>query len=411
MSRALARASGDAPVAITGLGVVSACGLGVEPLASALAEGRPATTPVERLEGVPARADSARTAARVTTREWGDLLSPRAARRMSPPSVFAVVAARMALRDAGLELPDGTDPYCGVLLATAFGASSFTQRMLDQILEEGAEAVSPFLFMESVANAPAGQVAIQCRAGGPNHTLCQRESGPLAALGRGAAEVARGRASRVLAGAAEEVTPLLHTVLDRFGALSDLPRPLDRRRDGFLAAEGSTVLLLEPEAAALRRGAALRARVRAWGGAFDPGAPRADWGSDPAPLVRSLRRGLEHQGLGPGDVDAVVSGASGARRGDRLEASVLRELFADAVPPVLVPKGVTGEYGGAWLAAAVLALEGRPLAVPEGCGEPDPELGVEPSPSSAAAPPRRLLGLATAAGGAASWVILERAGG
>jgi 3-oxoacyl-[acyl-carrier-protein] synthase II len=406
--------TGPREVVVTGRGLVNACGTGVEPLAAALAAGTPCAGPIERLPGAAPGRRTSRTAGRVTDTAWDEWLSRRDARRLSPPSAFAVVAARMALADAGLPLPEATDPACAVLLATSFGASSFSQRMLDQILDEGPDAISPFLFMESVANAPAGQVAILCRAGGPNHTLCQREAGPLAALGRAAAEVSLGRAERALAGAAEEVNPLLHTALDRFGALSDRPRPFDRRRDGLLAAEGATVLVLEPAAAARRRGARVLARVRAWGGTFDASAPAADWGRGGVAVARTMRRGLARAGLLDGEgrpaaVDAVVSGASGARRGDRLEAAVLRELFAGAPPPLLAPKAVTGEYGGAPLVAALLALAGQRFAAPAGGFEMDPELGVAVHDGSPLPAPRRLLLTAQAAGGAGSWLVLDAA--
>lgn len=405
----MSRRAAGGHVVVTGVGVVSACGAGLAPLAADLAAGTARAHPVERLAGVPPRAGSARTAALVTARDFQPWLDRRTARRMSPPSIYAVVAARMALGSAGLPftIPPRPDPATGVLLATAFGAVSYSQRMLDQILDEGPESISPFLFMESVANAPAGQVAIQCGAGGPNHTLCQREAGPAAALGRGAAEIAAGRAERVLTGACEEMTPLLHTLLDRFGALSDHPRPFDLHRDGVLAAEGATVLLLEEEEAARRRGAVVGARLTAWGGAFDPTAPRHDWGEGADGLAAAMRRGLERYGLAPGDVDAVLSGASGARRGDRLEAAVLRRLFDGAPPPVLTPKGTTGEYGGAWLAAALPLLEGRPVAA-AGFSTPDPELGIVPV-ERPPRPPSRLLVTAFAAGGAMAWVMLEAA--
>ena len=407
-------------VVVTGLGLVGAWGLGLEPLAAALLAGEPLAGPVDRgaAASVPPRAGrgvevAARVPPDLSLEPW---LSRREARRMSPPSRFAVAAGRMALGAAGLPVGPGAgadppDPDLGVVLATAYGASSFTQGMLDQAIDEEPDAMSPYLFMESVANAAAGQAAIHCRAGGPNETLCQREAGPPAAVGRGAALVAAGRARRVLAGAVEEITPLLLSVLDRFGALSARPRPFDRRRDGFLAAEGSTLLLLEREDDARARGAEPLAAVRARGGAFDPTAPRNDWGRGGAAVAAAIARGLAREGLGPGDVDAVVSGASGARRGDRFEADLLRELFGPAgPPPVLAPKGVTGEYGGAYLAAALLALAGRPAGPAAGFSEPDPELGVVPHGGGAVPGVSRVLVTGSAAGGSAAWVILESPG-
>ncbi|HEX6202338.1 MAG TPA: beta-ketoacyl synthase N-terminal-like domain-containing protein [Thermoanaerobaculia bacterium] len=394
---------------VTGAGAVSSAGLGVEPLAAALAAGTPATSPIDRLDALPPRPGAgAAVAHRVTTTDLGPWLSPREARRMSPPSRWAVVACRQALAAAGLAVPPAVDPATAVVLSSAYGAPSVTQALLDQLLAEGPEAMSPFHFMESVANAPAGQAAIHCRAGGPNHTLCQREAGPVAVLGRAAGELAAGRAERVLAGAVEEMTPLLFSVLERFGAVAPVARPFDRRRRGFVPAEGATVLLVEAEAAARRRGARARARLAGWGGLFDPTASPVGWGTGAEALAGGLVRGLARFGLAPGEIDLVVSGGSGSRDGDRLEAAVLARLFAGGPrPPVLAPKGVTGEYAGGFLAAALAALAGAPLAATAGFAEPDPELDLVPHDGSPLGPVRRLLVTSFAAGGGGAWVILE----
>jgi 3-oxoacyl-(acyl-carrier-protein) synthase len=333
---------------------------------------------------------------------------------MSPPSKLAVAAARMALRCAGISASD--EDGTAVVIATAFGPSTNTEALLKQILDEGPEAASPSLFMESVANAPAAQIAIALKARGSSVTVCQREAGPLIALGTGAAEIAAGRAGRVLAGSVDEMTPLLHALLDRFGALArageggeELARPFDLRRGGFLAGEGATVVVLESAESLAARGGRALARVLARGSAFDPTAPPSGWGHGYRALARSLRRTLERAGLEPGDVDLVVSGASGAREGDRLEAEVLRAVWEGApLPPVAAPKAVTGEYGGGHLAAAVLAAAGSSLGSTPGFAEEDPELGITPLNGSPREAPSVVLATSLAAGGAAAWVVLGR---
>jgi 3-oxoacyl-[acyl-carrier-protein] synthase II len=334
---------------------------------------------------------------------------------MSPPSKLAVAASRMALRCAGLGTEE--EAATAVVIATAFGPSTNTEALLKQILFEGPEAASPSLFMESVANAPAAQIAIALKARGASLTICQREAGPLLALGAGAAEIAAGRAGRVLAGAVDEMTPLLHALLDRFGALArmgaegeELARPFDRRRNGFLAGEGGTVVVLESAGSLAARGGRALARVLAWGGGFDPTASPSGWGRGHRALARGLRRTLERAGLGPADVDLVVSGAAGSTGGDRLEAEVLRAVWAGApLPPIATPKAVTGEYGGGHLAAAVLAAAGSPLGSPPGRAEPDPELGLAPLDGSPLPPPSVVLATSLAVGGAAAWVVLGKA--
>jgi 3-oxoacyl-(acyl-carrier-protein) synthase len=445
-------------VVVTALGTAGAHGCGRASLERALAAGAPPpATEVDRGAGYH-RSGGARRALLTPVAALAPWLPAAEARRMGPPSRLAVAATRMALADAGLDPALLAGPGTAVVLSTAFGPCSFSEALLRQVLRDGPESASPYLFTESVANAPAAQIAIACGARGANVTLCQREAGPLLAVARGAAEVAAGSAERALVGAVDEMSPLLHALLDRFGALArgrsrpgrgarrahgpegpgergrpdrpddpDLPddpggrgeigRPFDRRRDGVVAADGATVLLLESAAAAARDGRVPLARVCGWGSAFDPSAPPTGWSGGGDLLGRALLRLLLRRGGAPdeigaiGAIDRIVSGASGSCAGDRLEARVLRAAWGAAtLPPVLAPKGVTGEYGGGFLAAAVLAaaVAGVASAPTAGFGEPDPDLGVSPHDGSPLPPPRALLASSLAAGGAAAWLILGR---
>ncbi|HEV7507470.1 MAG TPA: beta-ketoacyl synthase N-terminal-like domain-containing protein [Thermoanaerobaculia bacterium] len=402
----------SAPILVTGVGTLGAWGSGSERLATALAAGVPFTSEVDRSAGYHL-SDGARRACLVPAGQFSNWLSPGESRRMSPPSKLAVAASRMALDCAGLT--GSEEERTAVVIATAFGPSTNTEVLLKQILFEGPESASPSLFMESVANAPAAQIAIALKARGSSLTLCQREAGPLLALGTGAAEIAAGRARRVLAGSVDEMTPLLHALLDRFGALArggsegeERARPFGRQRNGFLAGEGATVLVLESAESVAGRGGKAVASILAWGSAFDPTAPPSGWGQGYQGLARGLRRMLERAGLRPADVDLVVSGASGAREGDRLEAEVLHAAWEGAsLPPVAAPKAVTGEYGGGLLASAVLAAAGSHLGPALGFDEADPELGIVLCDGSLPSPDVVLV-TSLAAGGAGAWVVLGR---
>ena len=401
------------PILVTGVGTLGAWGGGSQGLAAALAAGAALTSEVDRSAGYH-RSGGARRACLVPAGHLTGWLSTAESRRMSPPSKLAVAASRMALSCAGLT--GGEEERTAAVIATAFGASTNTEILLKQILFEGPESASPSLFMESVANAPAAQIAIALKARGPSLTVCQREAGPLLALGTGAAEIAAGRARRVLAGSVDEMIPLLHALLDRFGALArggpggeELALPFGRRRNGFLAGEGATVLVLESAASVAGRGGKALARVLAWGSGFDPTAPPSGWGEGHRALARSLRRTLERAGLGPAGVDLIVSGASGARDGDRLEAEVLHAAWQGApLPPVAAPKAVTGEYGGGLLASAVLAAAGSRLGPTPGCDFVDPELGIALCDGSPLPAPSVVLVTSLAAGGAGAWVVLGR---
>lgn len=401
-------------VVVTGVGWVGSHGAGRDALTAALAAGQPATVEVDRSAGHH-RPSGARLAALVPAESLAPLVPAAAARRMSYPSRLAVAAMRLAFADAGLDEKSSPFDATGIVMATAFGPVRITEQMLDAILHRGPDQASPFHFTESVASAPASQMALACKALGPNVTITQREAGPLLALAEGARLVVTGRVGRALVGSVEEMSPLLHALLDRFRALAlpqadgrERPRPFDRDRTGLLAAEGATVLVLESEPTAAARGARPLAVVdAAWGG-FDPTAPPLSWGQGIAPLAEGLARGLARHGIDTASLDRIVSGASGARRGDRLEAAVLHRALGETLPPVLAPKGTTGEFSGGALAAAVLALDGNADWPTAGFANADPALGLAPHDGSALAPARRILASSLASGGSAAWAVLSR---
>jgi 3-oxoacyl-[acyl-carrier-protein] synthase II len=409
--------NGSAPdVVVTGLGVVLSTGAGRDSLAAALAAGAPHLTAVDTAPGYHA-AGTARQAALAQHVDLSPWLPPSRARRLSWPSRFSVAAAEMALADAAIDRRALAEAPVAVALATSFGTARYAESLVRDIVVQGPEAASPALFAESVANAPAAQVALAADARGTNAAVTQRESGPLQAVLLAAREVRLGRSRVALAGCSEEINPLVHALLGRFRALAlpaangdgEAARPLDRRRSGMLAAEGAVVVVLERADDARARGARVLARIVAGARGFDSTASSYGWGCGGEALGARLAGELARQGIDVASIDRVVSGASGAVAGDRLEAAVLRRVFDGRVPPLLAPKGVTGEYAGGHLAASVLAAAGGCAWATAGFGEADPELGVTPHDGTPLPAAKRVLASALAAGGAAAWIVFDAA--
>lgn len=398
-------------VFVTGLGAVSAHGTDLDQLAQALARGEAQLGPLVEDADYPARRRPAGRrgvvpSADLDLRAW----LPRSARRMSASSKYAVAAARLALEDAGAPEfdPDATIVAC----ATALGPTDYTEKIAKTILEASPAQVSPFQFTDCVANAAAGQIAIDRGIRGANWTTCQREAGPVLALLRVFDQLRRGEADAGLAGTVDEAHPLVHATFDRFRALArpgadgaELARPFDARRDGFVLGAGATACWIERDG--LRNGRR-RAEIVAGVRGFDPSAPPHDYGADVAGLAARLRGGLERAGVSLDSIECVVSGAAGTRRGDALEAGVLRDVFGPQRPTVVAPKAVVGEFGAGILGAAVLLLGGCPIGVPVGCTEPDPRLEVTAGSWTSDTAPRRILVTALSTGGAAAWVVLDR---
>lgn len=323
---------------VTGLGVVEGSGWGMEAAAASFAAPDPQPVEVDRSAGFHrgSRAHCALLVDRAPRRDW---LSPMAARRMSPASQFAVCAAKMAVEEAGLQ-PEDIAGRTAVVLATTYGAVDTTEGILRQIFLDGPKTISPALFTESVANAPAAHIAIALGARGLNLTVTQHQASVAVALSRAKFELAAGRADRVLVGAVDEITPMLHAILDRFKALAvpdpdgaERARPFDRRRTGWLAAEGAVVALLERESDARQRGARVLARLLGAGSAFDPQAPRTGWGKSPGILADSLREYLARERCEIEMVNRIVTAAGGHPAADRLEGQLIREVWGEAELP------------------------------------------------------------------------------
>lgn len=403
----------SAPVVISGVGTVGAYGAGVDALRSALVDGHPTPVEIERAERLH-RERGARLAHMVDPAILADWLPRGAARRLSPPSKFAVAAARMAVREAGLDEAEVGGDRTSVAIGIGHG-TSYASRMLDQMAELGPLGVAPMLFIESVSNAPAGQVAVTLGARGPNATVTQHQASGLLAVLAGVEHVRSGRADVAVVGVVDENSGVAHAALDRFGALAraadtesgvESTRPFAKDRSGFVAAEGATVLVVESEERVAARGGRVVARVLGGVRANDPTASSTSWGTDAAGLAGSLRRGLARHGIDPASLQRLVSGASGSRPGDALEAAVIGSVWPDpaARPTVVAPKGAVGEYGGGFLAAALLATEAHPrFAAPT--APADPALGLDLGGADALPAAKRSLVSTLAAGGSSVWKI------
>jgi 3-oxoacyl-(acyl-carrier-protein) synthase len=399
---------------ITGVDTLGPWGCGIEKLSEALQSGNCALSEVERGRGLHSM-QAARMVGAVDSDCYAEWLDGVVARRMSLSSRMALATARMAVASAGLESSEVGGERTAVSLGNSIGPSGFTVRLLEQIAKHGPQGASPFMFMETVANAYAGQIALYFGARASNSTLAQGEACGALAIARALMQISSGSANRVLAGVVDEIGEVPHALLDRFRALDrgdhtgqERGRVFEEDRCGFVASEGATVLLMEEEQLARQRGAKIFGRVRCAIRAFDPTAPAHNWGTGTEQLSSALLKGLARAGLAPQDFDRIVSSASGSRAGDSLEAGVLQATWGkNPLPPVLTPKAITGEYGGGQLAAAVLALGPQTYAAPHANRVQDPAIAIQPHDGSELPPSKRLLLSSLASGGAACWIVFE----
>jgi 3-oxoacyl-[acyl-carrier-protein] synthase II len=355
-------------IPICGIGVIAPGAIGVEAFRALLKSDRPAWSEVDRFDTTGLRA---RCAALVKDFQPKAFIHPMKMRRMNTLSRFAVAAAKLAIADADVELPQGT----GVALGTSFGPVQTSVEYMQEYVEKGAALAPPQLFAESVANAAGSHVAIEWGLRGFNITVTQRESSALAAAMYASSQIVKATVPAALTGGVEEVNEMIFSVLDRIGALASYaPHPFGRNRDGILLGEGSAILILGT-------GAKRYASFAGFGMARDTTASLSDWGEQPEAIVRAMNAAIDDAELTAGDIDAIYASANGSKRGDAVEARAIASLFGDRVP-VVTTKGLFGEYaagGVLQVVAAILGVSDQEL--PPSVGADDPVIPVaKPGP-------------------------------
>ncbi|MEU3684930.1 beta-ketoacyl-[acyl-carrier-protein] synthase family protein [Streptomyces sp. NA03103] len=338
----------DRSVAVTGLGLVTAAGLGVDATWEGVVRGESAGARDERLAGLPV--DIACAVPGLDPARHVDRRSRLVHDRFVQ---LAIVAAREAVADAGLDPRTWDGARVGVVVGCGLGGVSTWETQHRRLLERGPEAVSALLVPMLVPNMAAGHLAMDLRALGPNLVTATACASGGTALGTAARLLQDGTCDIVVAGGSEAgVSPLMVTGFTQMGALSRrteepaaASRPFDADRDGFVIGEGSGMLVLERPADAEARGATVRARLVGHGASADAHHVTAP---DPegAGAQRAMEAALAQAGVTGRDIDHVNAHGTSTPLNDAVEAAVLGRLLGDGAT-VTSTKGVLGHTLGA----------------------------------------------------------------
>ncbi|MFD9409378.1 beta-ketoacyl-[acyl-carrier-protein] synthase family protein [Streptomyces sp. NPDC059989] len=366
-------------IAVTGLGMLTPAGIGVEAAWEGVLDGKPTAATSTRLAGLPVD-----FCCSLPPLDAADVLGRRTAHRLDRSSQLAVIAAKEALRDAGLE-PDTWDgARVGVVIGCGVGASHTWETQGRRLQEFGPRRVSPLLLPMIGPSTPAGEVALACGAQGPSLA-----TGTACASGATAIVIARdlltsGQCDVVIAGGTEACnTPLIVTGLAQLGALSvrcDDPasasRPFDQARDGFVLGEAAAILILERAKDAVTRGHRPRALLAGCGSTTDAYHP-----TTPHPEGRGIKQAmltaLTDAGLTGSDIGYVNAHGTSTRLNDAVEAHTLRAVLPHG-PKVTSTKGVLGHSLGATgaveAALTVLSIQHSLIPPTANLTTPDPDI-------------------------------------
>ncbi len=348
-------------VVVTGMGMVTCLGSGVEANWEALTAGRSGIGPITLF-------DPTQFATKIAGEVRGDFdpagyIPVKEFRRMDRYQRFAVVAASEAIADSGLTCPP-EDPFAyGVVVGSGMGGLSTIESAIETLLSKGPRRVPPLVIPMAVINLAPGMLSIRFGFKGPNFGVVNACTSGSSAIGESYRMLGEGMADAMLAGGAEAVvTPLSVAAFNALRALStrnDEPekasRPFDAHRDGFVIAEGSGMLVLEVLEHALDRGARIHGEIVGYGAtgdAFHFVMPDPDGEG----AFQSMKLALDEAQVTPDRVGYINAHGTSTDLNDKVETLAIKKLFGPASSKVAVSstKSMTGHLIGA--AGAVEAI-------------------------------------------------------
>jgi 3-oxoacyl-[acyl-carrier-protein] synthase II len=380
-------------VVVTGLGLITPLGIGVEKSWEGLVQGR---SGVRRITHFDAASFATQIAGEVEGFNPEDYIEPKEIKKMDRFIHFGVAAATMAVEDAGLTIDRSNAERVGVYVGAGMGGLTTIEHYHKVLLERGPRRITPFFIPMLIINLAAGQISIKFGAKGPNvapATACATGSH---AIGDAFKVIQRGDADVMIAGGTEScITTMAIGGFNAMKALStrnDEPekasRPFDKDRDGFVMGEGSGILVIEELNHALERKADIYAELTGYGLTAD-----AYHITSPAPegegAARCMKMALRDAGSEPQEVDYINAHGTSTKYGDELETLAIKTVFREHAYSLAVSstKSMTGHLLGAagGVEAVVCCLSIRKGIIPPtiNLDNPDSECDLDFVPHTA----------------------------
>jgi 3-oxoacyl-[acyl-carrier-protein] synthase II len=315
------------------MGCVTALGESADELFSGLCAGKSGISTIEKfdVEGYPVQFGG-----EIKQFDISKYIDVREARRMDLFSQYAIAAAAQAMKDSGLNL-GGEDPRrIGAVVGTGIGGINEIEEQHIALLNKGPRKVSPFCVPRLMANAAAGNIAIQYGLKGPNFCVASACASANHAIGEAYWNIRSGRSDVMVTGGSEAaLTPVSLASFCAARSLSKrneeparASRPFDRDRDGFVLAEGAGIVILEEHEHAKKRGATVYAELKGYG-ATDDGFHITAPLSDGAGAAEAMQCALDDAELDKTGIDYINAHGTGTQLNDSAESAAIRKVFGE----------------------------------------------------------------------------------
>jgi len=381
-------------VVVTGLGLVSPVGIGVEESWSALVAGKSGIGPITLFD---ASTFPTRIAGEVKGFEPDRFMDRKEARRNDRFIQFGLAAADMAWKDSGLDMAKEDPERVGAIVGSGLGGLATIEDWHKTYLEKGVKKIGPFFVPSLIVNLAPGQITLRYGMKGPSFSTVSACATGNHAIGDAMLYIERGMADVIMAGGAEAtITPLgiggfcaARALSERNDAPEKASRPFDKGRDGFVAGEGAGLLVLEEYEHARARGARIYAELAGYGCSSDAyhvtaPAPEGEGGQ------RAMRMALRDAGLNPEQVGYINAHGTSTPQGDVAECQGIGKVFGDHARKGLMVSStksmvghLLGAAGGAESVVTVLSIARGVVHPTVNVDEQDPECPLDVVPNQA----------------------------
>ena len=369
-------------VVVTGLGAVTPVGIGVEAFWQGLQAGKNGIARVTHFDPTGFRSQLAAEVKDFDPQEWID---KKSIERMDRFTQFAVAAAAMAMKDAGLDNYGFDKCRAGVIIGSGIGGSASIEEGHYRVQEKGPNSLTPFFVSKLLINMAACMVSVRFGLKGPLSAPSVACSTGANAIGEALRILQRGDAEVMLAGSSEAaVTPLAYAGFCATRSMSANPnaenasRPFDRNRDGFIMGEGSGVVVLERREHAIQRQAKIYAELVGYGNtadAFHFTAPEPSGDG----MIRVMKAALKDAAVEPGEVDYINAHGTSTLLNDKIESAAIMNVFGSHAKVLKVSsnKSMIGHLlaaaGAVEFIATVMSVHSGIVPPTINYTEPDPD--------------------------------------
>ena len=380
-------------VVITGLGLVTPLGIGVDETWTALCKGQSGISEITRFD---ASSFDTKIAGEVKDFNPKDFLSKKEAKRTQRFIAYAIAASRMALEDSRLAIDRTNENRVGVLTGCGLGGLRLLEKTTVALQKKGPQRVTPFFIPMIIGNMAPGMISIYLGAKGPNSSISTACASGTHAVGDAFNIIKRGNADAMITGGVESViTPTCIAGFNAMKALStrnDEPekasRPFDRERDGFVVGEGCGIMVLETLEAALERGARIYAEMCGYGMSGD-GFHMAAPAPEGEGAARCMAAALSDAQMTGDEIDYINAHGTSTQLNDVYETKAIKSVFKEKASSIAVSstKSMTGHLlggaGGIETVFTALAISDGIIPPTINLDHPDEECDLDYVPNKA----------------------------